>query len=187
MRVIRELRMCKYNLQYIHVYVCTYVCKYVCVLCAFALRIYSYTMLYYTLNKSNTILILHSYTNIHYYTHTYTTPYSAKEILAMQDSLQEIVQLVGKESLSEDQKLGIYCIEYSEYIMCVCRIQYVYVYIIQCIECIVYVWCICMMISLSMWRMFYARPLLIYQCTHKYTLTLKYIHPLIYIYYICSP
>lgn len=29
----------------------------------------------------------------------------AKEILAMQDSLQEIVQLVGKESLSEDQKV----------------------------------------------------------------------------------
>lgn len=31
----------------------------------------------------------------------------AKEILAMQDSLQEIVQLVGKESLSEDQKVVI--------------------------------------------------------------------------------
>lgn len=31
--------------------------------------------------------------------------HSAKEILAMQDSLQEIVQLVGKESLSEDQKV----------------------------------------------------------------------------------
>ncbi len=30
-----------------------------------------------------------------------------KEILAMQDSLQEIVQLVGKESLSEDQKVII--------------------------------------------------------------------------------
>lgn len=31
----------------------------------------------------------------------------AKEILALQDSLQEIVQLVGKESLSEDQKVII--------------------------------------------------------------------------------
>jgi len=31
----------------------------------------------------------------------------AKEILAIQDSLQEIVQLVGKESLSEDQKVVI--------------------------------------------------------------------------------
>ncbi len=31
----------------------------------------------------------------------------AKEILAMQDSLQEIVQLVGKESLSEDQKVSL--------------------------------------------------------------------------------
>ena len=30
----------------------------------------------------------------------------------MQDSLKEIVQLVGKESLSEDQKLGLYR-EYS--------------------------------------------------------------------------
>ena len=29
----------------------------------------------------------------------------AKEILAAQDSLQEIVQLVGRESLSEDQKV----------------------------------------------------------------------------------
>jgi V-type H+-transporting ATPase subunit A len=29
----------------------------------------------------------------------------AKEILAQQDNLQEIVQLVGKESLSEDQKV----------------------------------------------------------------------------------
>jgi V-type H+-transporting ATPase subunit A len=29
----------------------------------------------------------------------------AKEILALQDNLQEIVQLVGKESLSEDQKV----------------------------------------------------------------------------------
>ena len=28
-----------------------------------------------------------------------------KEILAQQDNLQEIVQLVGKESLSEDQKV----------------------------------------------------------------------------------
>ena len=31
----------------------------------------------------------------------------AKEILAMQDNLQEIVQLVGRESLSEDQKVVI--------------------------------------------------------------------------------
>ena len=31
----------------------------------------------------------------------------AKEILALQDNLQEIVQLVGKESLSEDQKVII--------------------------------------------------------------------------------
>ncbi len=31
----------------------------------------------------------------------------AKEILALQDGLQEIVQLVGKESLSEDQKVII--------------------------------------------------------------------------------
>lgn len=29
-----------------------------------------------------------------------------KEILAQQDNLQEIVQLVGKESLSEDQKVN---------------------------------------------------------------------------------
>lgn len=36
-----------------------------------------------------------------------------KEILAQQDSLQEIVQLVGKESLSEDQKVSI---EYEHYI-----------------------------------------------------------------------
>ena len=31
----------------------------------------------------------------------------AKEVLAMQDNLQEIVQLVGRESLSEDQKVCV--------------------------------------------------------------------------------
>jgi V-type H+-transporting ATPase subunit A len=47
-----------------------------------------------------------------YFNKTFDESYSrlknrAKEILATQDSLQEIVQLVGKESLSEDQKVII--------------------------------------------------------------------------------
>jgi V-type H+-transporting ATPase subunit A len=47
-----------------------------------------------------------------YFNATFDESYSrlknrCKEILAMQDSLQEIVQLVGKESLSEDQKVII--------------------------------------------------------------------------------
>lgn len=47
-----------------------------------------------------------------YFNENYDEMYSylknkAKEILALQDTLQEIVQLVGKESLSEDQKVII--------------------------------------------------------------------------------
>jgi len=47
-----------------------------------------------------------------YFNETFDSSYSrlknrAKEILAIQDNLQEIVQLVGKESLSEDQKVVI--------------------------------------------------------------------------------
>ena len=40
----------------------------------------------------------------------------ARDILAQQDSLSEIVQLVGKESLSEDQKVDvndIYCLSFQ--------------------------------------------------------------------------
>ncbi len=47
-----------------------------------------------------------------FFNENYDSSYSrlknrAKEILALQDNLQEIVQLVGKESLSEDQKVII--------------------------------------------------------------------------------
>lgn len=47
-----------------------------------------------------------------FFNENYDSAYSrlknrAKEILALQDNLQEIVQLVGKESLSEDQKVII--------------------------------------------------------------------------------
>jgi len=47
-----------------------------------------------------------------YFNENFDSSYSrlknrAKEILALQDNLQEIVQLVGKESLSEDQKVII--------------------------------------------------------------------------------
>lgn len=45
-----------------------------------------------------------------YFNENFDSDYSrlrsiAREILAQQGSLQEIVQLVGKESLSEDQKI----------------------------------------------------------------------------------
>ena len=90
---------------------------------------YIHTYTYYT--YIILIHILHTYTHILFYTNIYilyytytlyqTLLYSAKEILAMQDSLQEIVQLVGKESLSEDQKLGIYIhVWYSVYIVYSC-------------------------------------------------------------------
>lgn len=44
-----------------------------------------------------------------------------KEILAQQDNLQEIVQLVGKESLSEDQKVKLFAILFSVccYVVCI--------------------------------------------------------------------
>lgn len=49
--------------------------------------------------------VLDPYFNANYDSQYSSLKNKAKEILAQQDSLQEIVQLVGKESLSEDQKV----------------------------------------------------------------------------------
>ena len=61
----------------------------------------------WTISYSKYMRVLDPFFNANYDTAYSRLKNRAKEILALQDNLQEIVQLVGKESLSEDQKVII--------------------------------------------------------------------------------
>jgi V-type H+-transporting ATPase subunit A len=61
----------------------------------------------WNISYSKYMRVLDPYFNEHFDESYSRLKNRAKEILALQDSLQEIVQLVGKESLSEDQKVII--------------------------------------------------------------------------------
>lgn len=61
----------------------------------------------WTISYSKYMRVLDPFFNANYDSAYSRLKNRAKEILALQDNLQEIVQLVGKESLSEDQKVII--------------------------------------------------------------------------------
>jgi len=61
----------------------------------------------WTISYSKYMRVLDPFFNENYDSSYSSLKNRAKEILALQDNLQEIVQLVGKESLSEDQKVII--------------------------------------------------------------------------------
>jgi len=61
----------------------------------------------WTISYSKYVRVLDPFFNENYDSSYSRLKNRAKEILALQDNLQEIVQLVGKESLSEDQKVII--------------------------------------------------------------------------------